>query len=284
MLGMITEPGDGFDAVDYAAPVADVYASFTAFVINKEKSIKILGAREDPMFRTQKELPSWVADWTVECLTRQLGLMTKYSNFRTAGDTVPKVSLLDGNLLSVRGTIMDTVGDVGSYFQARFSAVDDIAVPHDWEEMFFGGPSYPTREDKPWVFFNILTGAKRQLGFPFLCWLRQTHGLTLSDEVERQSETELAKYSRIFLFNMMESSNGTSFLTTVKGYAGTGPPSTKPQDLVCIFDGGPMPFILRPTKQDKNCYELIGECYIQGIMDGEAVAGGDLLHQDFLVC
>lgn len=80
---------------------------------------------------------------------------------------------------------------------------------------------------------------------------------------------------------MMDSSNGTSFLTTAKGYAGTGP-STESQDLVCILDGAPMPFIMRCSKQDENYYELIGKCYIQGIMDGEAVAAGDLLHQDFL--
>ena len=111
------------------------------------------------LLRSRKELPSWVADWTVECLTRQLGLITKFSNFHAGRDTIPKVSLLDGNILSVRGAIIDRVGNVGSYFQARFSTVDDLAIPQDWEEMFFGVSVYPTGEDRPWVFFNILTCA-----------------------------------------------------------------------------------------------------------------------------
>lgn len=179
---------------------------------------------------------------------------------------------------------MDTVEDVGSYFQARYSAVDDIAVPHDWQELMVRGPSYPTGENKWLVLFNILICAQRQLFPSFSCWFRKNHGQALSDEVGRMSRRELVNNSRSFLFNMVESSNGTSFLKTVKGYAGTCPRSTKPQDLVCIFDGGPMPFILRPTKQEKNCYELIGECYIHGIMDGEAVVSGDLLYQEFLLC
>jgi hypothetical protein len=271
---------------------SDVSVSFTWFMIGKEMSLKILGAREDPMLIAQVSERTPFVGGGLDCRMPHSATRFnyKFSNFHAGGDTIPKVSLLDGNILSVRGAIIDRVGNVGSYFQARFSTVDDLAVPQDWEEMFFGVSVYPTGEDRLWVFFNILTCAreKRQLYVPFLCWLRlngrlsQTHGVTLTGEVERQSEADLMKYSRLFLFSMMDSSNGTSSLTTAKGYAGTGP-STESQDLVCILDGAPMPFIMRCSKQDENYYELIGECYIQGIMDGKAVAAGDLLHQDFLL-
>jgi hypothetical protein len=45
-----------------------------------------------------------------------------------------------------------------------------------------------------------------------------------------------------------------------------------------------MPFVLRQTEARKIQYQLIGECYIYGIMDGEAVAAGNLTAQDSLLC
>jgi hypothetical protein len=58
---------------------------------------------------------------------------------------------------------------------------------------------------------------------------------------------------------------------------------TQPSDLICILFGGQTPFILRKvedvpailskraeTWEEISLCRLIGECYIHGIMDGEA--------------
>lgn len=42
-----------------------------------------------------------------------------------------------------------------------------------------------------------------------------------------------------------------------------------PGDQVCILFGGNTPFVLRPCNE---YYQLVGECYIHGMMDGEAMA------------
>lgn len=49
-----------------------------------------------------------------------------------------------------------------------------------------------------------------------------------------------------------------------------GPDTTRTGDLVVVFFGGRVPFILR---QHDSSYILVGECYIHGIMDGEAIDG-----------
>jgi hypothetical protein len=59
------------------------------------------------------------------------------------------------------------------------------------------------------------------------------------------------------------------FILTENGYMGLAPMSTKKGDCVCIFLGGRTPFVIRPTTR-KRC-RLIGESYIHGIMDGEAM-------------
>ncbi len=47
-----------------------------------------------------------------------------------------------------------------------------------------------------------------------------------------------------------------------------GPAEMQPGDLICVFFGGPVPWVIR---QDGEDYVLIGECYVPGIMNGEAI-------------
>jgi hypothetical protein len=51
---------------------------------------------------------------------------------------------------------------------------------------------------------------------------------------------------------------------------GLGPPKTQKDDLIVILFGCSVPVILRPTHDAKE-YEFIGEAYIYGKMDGEAI-------------
>lgn len=48
---------------------------------------------------------------------------------------------------------------------------------------------------------------------------------------------------------------------------GVVPEGCKEGDNVCIFNGGRMPFLLRQKAEAR--YELIGCCYVYGIMRGE---------------
>ncbi|KAH7076444.1 heterokaryon incompatibility protein-domain-containing protein [Paraphoma chrysanthemicola] len=61
------------------------------------------------------------------------------------------------------------------------------------------------------------------------------------------------------------------FFKTSKGYMGRGPDSTRQGDKVVIFDGAETPFLLREIGGDADTkrYKLVGDCYLQGWMDGE---------------
>ena len=56
--------------------------------------------------------------------------------------------------------------------------------------------------------------------------------------------------------------------TTMKGYLGVGPQLLRSGDNICILLGCNVPVILRPAGQG---YSVIGECYVDGIMDGEVM-------------
>jgi hypothetical protein len=55
---------------------------------------------------------------------------------------------------------------------------------------------------------------------------------------------------------------------TIKGHLGFGPASVREGDQLCVLYGATVPFILRSYGES---YNLIGECYVDGFMNGEAV-------------
>ncbi|KAJ4291750.1 hypothetical protein N0V90_009645 [Kalmusia sp. IMI 367209] len=72
---------------------------------------------------------------------------------------------------------------------------------------------------------------------------------------------------------------------TLNGFLGIGPDTVREGDIVAVLSGGDVPFILRPVQShsvpttgsdhqpldDKNRYLLVGESFVEGLMNGEAV-------------
>jgi hypothetical protein len=75
---------------------------------------------------------------------------------------------------------------------------------------------------------------------------------------------------------------GRRFAVTRKGYLAIVPPLTKPGDMASLIMGAEVSFILRrlPLQRSnggsrkRQCYNLVGECYIHGVMDEEILKRG----------
>ncbi len=65
------------------------------------------------------------------------------------------------------------------------------------------------------------------------------------------------------------------FLTR-EGYLGMGPAGVQAGDVVVVFCGGRIPFVLRPRglQGGEKRFELVGEAYSDGVMDGEVAEAG----------
>jgi hypothetical protein len=59
------------------------------------------------------------------------------------------------------------------------------------------------------------------------------------------------------------------FMISDLGFLGIIPPAAKPEDSIGLFLGATTPFVIR--KKENGSYTLIGECYVYGIMNGEAI-------------
>jgi hypothetical protein len=61
------------------------------------------------------------------------------------------------------------------------------------------------------------------------------------------------------------------FFATEGGRIGLGPLSIQPGDAICVLYGAETPFMMQPVTHDST-HIFRGECYIHGLMDGEAIS------------
>lgn len=62
-------------------------------------------------------------------------------------------------------------------------------------------------------------------------------------------------------------------ITTNTGHVGMAPATIELTDKICIVIGCSMPVVLRPVENER--YEVVGECYVDGFMKGEAMEALD---------
>ena len=74
-----------------------------------------------------------------------------------------------------------------------------------------------------------------------------------------------------YLDGVMDIATGRAYFQTRSGHIGLGPSSIKAGDQACVILGCHALLILRPNAQEG--YMVVGECYIDGFMDGEALLG-----------
>jgi hypothetical protein len=69
------------------------------------------------------------------------------------------------------------------------------------------------------------------------------------------------------------------FCATSGGRLGQVPRGAAVGDLICVFYSGSVPYVIRPV--DNGFFTFVGECYVHGLMDGEAMQIEGLLEQEF---
>ena len=62
---------------------------------------------------------------------------------------------------------------------------------------------------------------------------------------------------------------GRKLFVSASGHMGLCPEATEAGDVICILFGADVPSVLRPLRS--GGYSLVGECYLDGFMDGQAL-------------
>ena len=130
--------------------------------------------------------------------------------------------------------------------------------------------SYPTGEDSEEIHWRTLicnvafdlTKAPAEYADSYQAWRRMNRVAGL-----RASVTDFTLQQRFR--EVIDGYNSDKiFGATEKGYVGMFPRTARAGDQVYVLFGGEFPFVLRKIK-GQGYYQLVGQCYIHGIMEGQ---------------
>jgi hypothetical protein len=253
--------------------------------------------------------PSWVPDWTYE-RARDRPLEPYFnanlrrfdaSRRRSLGDVTTRRFSYHFNALFVQGRAFDTVKTLGEVFPL-FNLTLAQALLEWWQlatdsfrDTYFTGESIRECFSRTIVADYYLKNQPEMCpGFGALyleCYMRL---------MENRFPTEhpwlkpiITRLCEIYHHRVVQACRGQRFFISKKGCMGLCPPETRPGDEIVILFGGKSPFILRRTSgmileprvreteeiylnhrlsiQEGAGHALIGDCYVDGIMHGEAL-------------
>ncbi|PPR06854.1 hypothetical protein CVT26_003978 [Gymnopilus dilepis] len=267
---------DSYIPVYYSSSYLDTYRAVAVRLLQEPDPFYCLCLSQwSPRQLVLRPNRSWVPQWQ----RHEPGLLyDEFETHRSSGSTLPSF-FVRGDILHANGVFVDTV---------EFCSETVMLSGMHFEIRRHG--SRP-EEDIFQDVCNVLSvgGLRRDEG-------RRQLAATVNEQLVdcfsyfKSLEVSLAETSRFCgehdtdrFMRTIQLSNMRCLFLTSKGYQGLGPRVMKPHDVICVFFGGPMPFVVHPQASNGE-YSFRGEAYVDGLLKGEAIKmwrAGELNEQDF---
>ncbi|KAF4628327.1 hypothetical protein G7Y89_g9822 [Cudoniella acicularis] len=259
-------------------------------------------------------LPSWVPGWTNSQKYERLyilGELKRIKEFKARGEVEPKIKIKGGRVLSLSGVCNDVIDELGPVLFNPTLPVGEwttdevflLATKYGefWTQL---KDSTRTRDPYPHIaqdqslreaFRRTTVTDKRWFGWD----ISSDEFYSLFPEWEEKLESFLVEPRATFsgggeaVYRLLQSMDrvteqvksscgGRQLFITKKGYIGLCPPYALQGDLISITPGIHVPLVLRQVDIDikrkgkgpGKKYQLVGECYVHGLMNGEAMLLG----------
>lgn len=286
---------------NYDISPAALFTRVTLDLIRQEKGLRpLLGSAE--LRHVTPELPTWAIDFA--CSNRVHGMRQckwwnhshRYKQFAACGKVgLPMALWNEGERFSLSGVLVDKILEVNEAFMVDASeAIDDgklrdaiygchelVGRHNGWltasqgeHEAYIAGGSWSN------ALWRTMIGDLIMLEAP----LRRAQAY---DEEDFYAFLEEGDRGRLYesLCGMVVNH---AFFITERGYVGFGPTDAQIGDQIWVFYGGQVPFIMKRCVEhsgaDDERHELclIGDVYVHGIMDGQAVQPGSQTRVAFI--
>ena len=280
VLSLASEHHTGELYADYSKPTEAVYQDVVLHYTLKLKSLDILTHCElrNEIDARARTMPTWVPDWSVP---RSCAMIPVASSCE---GSVPRVRYLGDGILAATGICIAQIVHVEilpQIFEIR------TGVNNRWIRKM---------EDALRALLlpkvNALSLSQRDVMINSIC---RTLCTNIFSECYSPPNLDYLSFesTRSYMSHILETTYeaplrysddivnwygmvntmlvGRLLFTTNDGYIGLAPKATKPDDQVCILLGCQTPLVLRPN--GAWGYEVVGECYIDGFMDGAAYLG-----------
>jgi hypothetical protein len=290
---------------DYTKSKAEVYLEVVKCMITRDQAAGRSDVAQETLFeaarsdKREEDLPSWVPDWTEVPIRMNLGCsLSKSENnsFKAGGGPTSEGSKLvyaiDGNVLKCKGFVFGTLLNLGeAEDEAKRGRASNVAriltVMGEMFEVRNKWNGYPTGEDLRSVMNTILEAdQKRKINSLSILSFSDDNvaqDILLELQLEELSEERnfrpdlvtqeivqnLKAVDRYQLRNTTSAIAGRRFAVTTKAYAGLVPTAAQRGDKIVILQGFGVPLVMR--RRSAGGFVLIGDCYIHGIMLGEAL-------------
>ena len=292
LLGFIPQ-GFNFDIrIDYAAPVSDTYANATRKIIESTHSLNMFYCLVE---RSNPSVPSWVPDLEAKVTTLPTGVDAENNPQFTAALDFPyrAYKVRNPRHLVVTGRVVDVVQDIIPNSLARLIEIGteknlwlELMSDLTWTVQQKKIRSHSLRINPHLRVESVMRTllldcahldglldtktTRRRSTKTELGWL---WGFLLTSDgsgPEQEDYTDLDGLDRIILRSVLRRAwKYRMLLIPIKSFLGMGPRETRRGDLICILHGSSVPCVLRRVNGDQ--YQIIGQCYVDGIMYGEAV-------------
>ena len=275
--------------VNYSQPFEHVCKDFVQLIIQTSQSLDILCLPWAPLSDT---LPSWVSQrsltssildgdnkfqrvngYTFAMEYTGARFVSTYNASRREPPVFHMPIKSKGALrLSVKGFVLDVL-------LAKGSPALMGNIPPDWMDLLGWNNLNASPPEKAW---RTLVGDRdldplcpppnfyRSTCQRVFQQIRSEYGLNMSREIRRNDHR-----AAHFLHHVEEVVWGRRLIKTEKhDFLGLAPGTTKKRDIVAILYGLSVPVVLRQIQdgpEGESVFKLVGECFIYGMMDGEAM-------------
>ncbi|KAF1847615.1 HET-domain-containing protein, partial [Cucurbitaria berberidis CBS 394.84] len=281
----------------YLVSVPLLFSQVTLDLIRYEGGLRPLVAASEMAHRTL-QLPTWAIDFACSNRVgkRQLkwwGHSHRYGQFSAGGTRELQFAVSNaGKTLALTGALVDQVLDVNEVYTVaddepllRSRVWDIMSSSEELVQRFMASQTdlktYPGGGSWSSALWRAMIGDLIMDEFP-IERAKDSHEKPFTQARDRiaQGKPEVPNPVLESLRGMVPNH---AFFITESGYIGIGPPHTLPGDQVWVFHGGKVPFLMRKFERgdvgdQTNRLTLVGDAYVHGIMDGEAVKDGHDAH------
>ncbi|KAL4888376.1 heterokaryon incompatibility protein-domain-containing protein [Aspergillus ambiguus] len=297
LLGLVSEwYGAEPMAPDYNNSAERVYSQVSGQYIATTNSLLPLAFSSSR--GKYPDLPSWAVDWTVSG-PQSPSTRTAWHDilplFNACGSLPRKVSVQQHTHLSTLGVEVDCISDVG---HTNDAGLVKKATYQNWRNLVLPLISlyklYPSGchwkdawwrtlcTDCCWTDHSALRASSQNIdGLARLITTQVLGSLPSDDSIlgPRPSDSNPTRDDANMLTTCSIFHNNRKLFITRKGYIGLGNENSMTGDKVFVLPGLQIPLLLRREdnigskegfSSHDGVYRVVGECYVHGIMDGEA--------------
>lgn len=286
MLGLACNMYENAVLVDYTQSTNQVYQSATVQMIQRSKSLEILSSVIHGLAH-EESLPSWAPDWRVswdsgyahqdwqtwlDCM-RELDACkaepaylhhTGNGHVQLRGIFFDEVELLCHEKVEYGPGFLDKLLAFASSSSTSIrGGQDGICAAEFWLTMC-GSMSIDQAEDKG--FYCSRVSAEDLTDSALITRITEWNAKPVA-EFRAQHLHDLKVRNFVHMYKVMEI--GKRLSITKAGRLAWCPQACRKGDTIAVLAGGRVPYVLR--KNEDDTYRFLGDSYVHGVMDGEAV-------------